>query len=131
VWLEREVYPSDELLSLKARLMELAGVTEGQIVGTEVVKAKEETVDREHLAVNELIVFKQAAVDEIDGQLDNGKFHLVDSVWMELCQQLKVVEENRTKIAALEQKLTDGFSSNADQSTLEGLVTEYESQLQI
>lgn len=131
MWLEREVYPSDELLPLKARLMELAGVTEGQIVGTEVVKAKEETVDREHLAVNELIVFKQAAVDEIDGQLDNGKFHLVDSVWMELCQQLKVVEENRTKITALEQKLTDGFSSNADQSTLEGLVTEYESQLQI
>lgn len=100
-------------------------------MGTEVVKAREETVDREHLAVNELIVFKQAAVDEIDGQLDNGKFHLVDSVWMELCQQLKVVEENRTKIAALEQKLADGFSSNADQSTLEGLVTEYESQLQI
>ena len=44
-----------------------------------------------------------------------------------MVQQLKIVLENRTKIAQLEVKLQAGFDTGQPLNELEGLVAEYES----
>jgi hypothetical protein len=38
--------------------------------------------------VNDLIVFKQSTITDIDdrGHFDNGKYHVIDPVWLEIVQ---------------------------------------------
>ena len=39
------------------------------------------------LQAHDLIVFKQTSLADMDhGHYDNGKYHLIDPVWLELCQ---------------------------------------------
>ena len=67
--------------------MQLSHITEGMLQGTELPQAKAD-IDmaiEDNLQVHDLIVFKQTSVADMDsGHYDNGKYHLIDPVWLDI-----------------------------------------------
>jgi hypothetical protein len=119
VWLTREIYPISELSALKTELMSLSTITEGMLQGTEMaqVDADMEMPVEDDLQVHDLIVFKQTSLTDMDhGHYDNGRYHLVDPVWLEIVQQLQVVKDNRKMIEQAEAKLNAEFAVNEEGS---------------
>lgn len=94
--------------------MELSGISEGMLEGTVDLPQASADLDMRmdvDLQVHDLIVFRQTSLADMDsGNYDNGKYHLVDPIWLEICQQLTVVGDNRARIAQAEAKLTAEFA---------------------